>query len=488
MAQAELLENLSKQAKFAQNEEENIVSLKVAYPEARDGEIVFNQKRATFLSNYLLEKESVVDATKPFAPGTYIELVAPLFEGIDNIEWGYSIKYSTADTKEKIVEYTALDIQETNFIFWRNPKDANLGFSHQIGFFLPLQREQEEEFNEYKIIVYAFRNSMGRKPNENDPRITIDMSFRVGKGNIEEFTRIEQVTLYQKALEGDLDSWNSLRQICNIKEAVGFLKENKNQLKKFYHENPAYNLINEDGNPKYNVAFDYFGIYQQLAGKIAYIYYRFDLANEEFIKNASNGNEYLKTRKDFINAVQKIFINDYKQKLKNCFTTHSNKEFYIKNFINDVGKKLRIAPCKKTDNTSFMDTKVLCMPKVVINNNLRYLGSYNRFNNTMKIRIDSDCNEEILDNLLDTIIHELRHFYVYYQIDNGNTNELLQFIYYNAGFFYDKNFVFFGAFKKKCMFFDESALECKSNQETPLYYLQPSERDARICACKFMQE
>ncbi|PZT47217.1 hypothetical protein B6S12_10265 [Helicobacter valdiviensis] len=41
MAQAELLENLSKQAKFAQNEEENIVSLKVAYPEKIDNKIIF---------------------------------------------------------------------------------------------------------------------------------------------------------------------------------------------------------------------------------------------------------------------------------------------------------------------------------------------------------------------------------------------------------------------------------------------------------------
>ncbi len=41
MAQAQLLEDLSKQAKFVQSEGENIISLKVAYPEKIDNKIIF---------------------------------------------------------------------------------------------------------------------------------------------------------------------------------------------------------------------------------------------------------------------------------------------------------------------------------------------------------------------------------------------------------------------------------------------------------------
>ncbi|HFU2588665.1 TPA: hypothetical protein ACH6H0_000466 [Campylobacter jejuni] len=41
MAQAQLLEDLSKQAKFVRSEGENIISLKVAYPEKIDNKIIF---------------------------------------------------------------------------------------------------------------------------------------------------------------------------------------------------------------------------------------------------------------------------------------------------------------------------------------------------------------------------------------------------------------------------------------------------------------
>ncbi len=41
MAQAQLLEDLSKQAKFVRSEGENIISLKVVYPEKIDNKIIF---------------------------------------------------------------------------------------------------------------------------------------------------------------------------------------------------------------------------------------------------------------------------------------------------------------------------------------------------------------------------------------------------------------------------------------------------------------
>ncbi len=41
MAQAQLLEDLSKQAKFVRSEGESIISLKVAYPEKIDNKIIF---------------------------------------------------------------------------------------------------------------------------------------------------------------------------------------------------------------------------------------------------------------------------------------------------------------------------------------------------------------------------------------------------------------------------------------------------------------
>ncbi|MCW1351739.1 hypothetical protein OLP50_09050, partial [Campylobacter jejuni] len=41
MAQAQLLEDLNKQAKFVRSEGKNIISLKVAYPEKIDNKIIF---------------------------------------------------------------------------------------------------------------------------------------------------------------------------------------------------------------------------------------------------------------------------------------------------------------------------------------------------------------------------------------------------------------------------------------------------------------
>nr|WP_245892667.1 hypothetical protein [Helicobacter valdiviensis] len=138
------------------------------------------------------------------------------------------------------------------------------------------------------------------------------MSFRVGVGKDE--------SVEESKLENNFNSNNKniiqTNCIFSVFEAVEFLR--------------ACQIFKEEKNETNNNEF--FKNYPQLAGKIAYIYYRFDLANENFIKSVSDGDKYLEEREKFVKKFidvysdKKFFIMpSYKEKFSE-FSNKSNEE------------------------------------------------------------------------------------------------------------------------------------------------------------------
>lgn len=190
-----------------------------------------------------------------FAPGTYVRL--KLENKSDEIlNWAFI----ECDCKEKIE--TLLNSNNfSNFINTNtlhsiidNNKQPNYNQTMKMIFYpfpclLVELMSLQRIYLEYKYYIVVFAYSVNKPlPCLQDPYIVIDMSFRVGAC---------------QGIKGEkLGDWN------------------------------------------------FYTMYTQLAGKIAYIYYRFDLANEEFIKSVKDGEEYLKQRNYFYQATLEVYLKD----------------------------------------------------------------------------------------------------------------------------------------------------------------------------------
>ncbi|WP_171050709.1 hypothetical protein, partial [Campylobacter helveticus] len=334
--------------------------------------------------------------------------------------------------------------------------------------------EPVEETKDYKyyIIVFAYDAKKKSVPNEEDAYIIIDMSFRVGVGSDE--------NVRESVLRNNFDSNNKniiqTNCIFNVFEAIEFLKT----CQKIKEE------ISESNN------LNFFKNYPQLAGKIAYIYYRFDLADEEFIKSVSDGNEYLKERERFYTIALEIY--NQNSTYKTAFEKRLQNELVdiniVKDFLKNFAKRLGI------------DEKDL--PVIGYNPQKGDSGTYDYKANTLKLNSAS-----IYIDFVDTIIHEFRHFYIY-RIKNNSQNSIEKLLYINTTEFYIMwNFhILFNSYDKKCLIYDSveyGTLKCYLNRtyyesrktekkeaegkvDCPLYFIQPAERDAKIIAGKFREK
>ncbi|WP_223212537.1 hypothetical protein [Campylobacter coli] len=338
------------------------------------------------------------------------------------------------------------------------------------GFHLPISRDNEpiKDTKDYKyyIIVFAY-DEKKVMPSLEDFHIVIDMSFRVGVGRDES---VEEGKL-RNDFNSDIIQTNC---IFSVFEAVEFLK--------------ACQSLKEEKNEIDNYVF--FKNYPQLAGKIAYIYYRFDLANEEFIKSVSDGNKYLKEREKFYKVASDVYIKNpiykmgFEKKLQNQVVDIN----IVKDFLKDFAKRLGI------------DEKVL--PVIGYNPQRGDSGTYDYTVNTLDLNPKASCVD-----FIDTIIHEFRHFYIYC-IKNNSENSIEKLLYLDMVQFYISwNFYkIFNSYDKKCLIYDneDETKKCLKNRTyygswkflnpkldllpSPLYYLQPSELDSRIMAYYFRKE
>jgi len=247
----------------------------------------------------------------------------------------------------------------------------------------------------------------------------------------------------------------------------------------------TYNKFEKKQQQDRNLTLEkYFYMYPRNAGKIGYIYYRFDIADDVFVRSVKGGKEYLQNREDFAEKIANLYKNQYKadfDKAYNKGDNSINKNMLVENFINDIGKVLGIDKRYR--------------PKIDFNPLSDNAGTYDRDTNTLSVDINSD-----LDGILDTIIHEYRHFYMYYLLEdnplhNLSNNIFMQFIY-NAIYVDWSYETIFNQFDKICSSFDEKMWQCYKGQlyiknngkSSPLYYIQPSERDCRVTAGLFMNK
>lgn len=409
----------------------------------------------------IFHENSHIDLNTSFAPGTYIELQLEK-ESDKTLKWSYV----ECDSEQK-----KQDLLDSNYPIVNNELKFISSFKGDIcGFHLPISRSNEpkEDTKNYKyyIIVFAYDEEK-TIPSLEDFHIVIDMSFRVGVGRDED---VEESKL-RNDFNNDIMQTNS---IFSVFEAVEFLK--------------ACQSFKEEKNEIDNYVF--FKNYPQLAGKIAYIYYRFDLANEKFIQSVSDKDKYLEEREKFYEIASDIYIKNpiykmgFEKKLQNQVVDIN----IVKDFLKDFAKRLGI------------DEKVL----PIISNNVSRLdlGSYNKLTHILNLNFDINFL-----NFIDTIIHEFRHFYIYC-IKNNSENSIEKLLYYNMKDFYIKinYYTIFDNYDKKCLIYDneDETKKCLKNRTyygswkflnptldflpSPLYYLQPSELDSRIVAYYFRKE
>ncbi|WP_161976969.1 hypothetical protein, partial [Helicobacter saguini] len=436
------------------------------------------------------------DITKPFAPGTYIEFKL-IDNNINKINWSFAIAFNDERLQEiksssKPLKLTKLvDSNGVNQAY--NVNIINSQNNEIIGFSLPLEKLIYPS-SKYYIIIFAHQDI---QPTIKDSHVIIDMSFQVGEDSREikeKETRANLIYKYDtKSINQELEKWNTLDSINSLQEAIELLRFNYDNYDRFLakYKKLTFNY------------FNYYQAYPQLAGKLAYICYRFDLIDEKFIKNITStniydcintkhyiknntylvGQEYLDDRIDFAEKIAMLYNDKYKQKFERAYIKQDetiNKENLMTNFINSIHKTLKIkndVPILEILNLTIEETNTA--------------GVYNSGYNTLTINANVD-----LKQLIDTIVHEYRHFYINYVVrlsanHNLKNNIILHFIYYT---YFNASFAkIFDMYNKECAKFDKEANVCNNktykesnSNSSPLYYISPKERDARIVANMFI--
>ncbi|TXE82358.1 hypothetical protein FPD46_04040 [Campylobacter peloridis] len=446
-----------------------LCELEVKYPQRLNNKIIFASDN--------------IDLNTSFAPGTYISLQLEK-ESDEKLKWAFV----ECESKEKLNLLLHdcngyIDEKNLKVLFENDDLIYNESYEDNVlSFCLPISRSNEpkEDIQDYKyyIVLFAY-NSEKTIPNLEDHYIIIDMSFRVGVGDDDSvremiFKKTNNI-LHKDNLSKDIIYTNC---IFNVFEAVDFLKTCQNFKEKI-------NEINND---------TFLKTYPQFAGKIAYIYYRFDLANEEFIKSVKDGNEYIKERNKFYTVASEVYNKNPIHKL--AFEKNQNEDInieIIEDFLKNFAKKLNI---NEKD-----------LPIITNSPNSGDSGTYDFVNNILSLNLKAYSID-----LIDTIIHEFRHFYVSHINTNPN-NSLERLLFLNTiNLYIQWNYYnIFSAYNKKCLLFDSveyGTKKCFINKtyyesrkkivitkdkkknltDSPLYFIQPSERDARIIAGKFREK
>ena len=280
--------------------------------------------------------------------------------------------------------------------------------------------------------------------------------------------------------------WNTLTSICTLEEAVMFLKANKNKLDELYQSNQArYTQKDSNGNSLHDVWFDYYRIYPSLAGKIAYIYYRFDVSDDGFVRSVvSDRGEYSKDREGYIQTAKNMILRDsihpnkhikIIDEYKNLISSHTNIQAR-KDFV----ERLIKAVCKRFG---------LPLNGIIFSNEAQNIyGSYNSI--TQNININA-VNLGNLRETLKTIFHEIRHFYIdihYNPNKIANLSILKQYMHWSNQFYISSIYTddLFKDFSKQCDVMDSANVGCVINNNQNAYEIQPNERDPRYVATQIV--
>ncbi|MFK0410648.1 hypothetical protein ACISNR_08790 [Campylobacter jejuni] len=469
IAQAQLLEDLSKQAKFIQDEKEGIVSLRVEYPKQEKSKVNFIKE----IEWELDEDEDVVSAEKSvriiidekanFAPGTYVECEVDGLEDDVNIVWALAQIQNEARLQRILEGKEHLEFKDIKFLkdeskyfheCWEMDDEEKDEEFEKIGFSLPLTRANEEEFDKYYALVFAYedKNKFKRLPNLNDAYKTIDMSFKVGSGRDD---RVKDLFTREELKALNVYNLNRQKSIDSVEEANWFLRANlKNQEKRDF--------------------FTYLRTYPQFAGKIAYIYYRFDLINKEFLTSISEKDKgnYLQDRdgKYISTIINKILPLEYKngKSFKQFHTELLNNKNRDLKECKDFLKALTQTLCKEfnlpLENVVFYSQK----PSGSLS-----FGAYEE----NKVRLNQYILKAYFKEFAKTVFHECRHFYIekYY---NHNMDALGRYVFYSEKAYINEKIIF-DKFSRICDPSENYLVGCNIGAIQDAYEIQPNERDPR---------
>lgn len=407
-----LFEDLLKHLSYIVNEEELLCELEVKYPKKRNNKIVFASNN--------------INLNTSFAPGTYISLQLEK-ESDEKLKWAFV----ECESREKLnlllhdcnsyIDEKNLKVlfEDENLIYNENYEDNVLSFC------LPINRSNEpkEDMQDYKYYIVLFAYSSEKTmPNLEDHYIIIDMSFRVGVGDDDSVRegvlggggKIPSDTKYLK-------QWLNLNLIANFNDAYNFLLS-------------IFLYIDQFSIEKLKT-------YPQLAGKIAYIYYRFDLAKIYFqVKSTKN--------------IQ-IKYGDYFQDI--IYYENTIKKT-IQKYNYNPNKNYPIAYWEKLIEEIYNQFKLNIKTEFISSDDNSLFGFYNQDKAIIKININ---NIENTEEILKTIIHEIRHAYMHQKKPN---NDVLQHYIY-----YSNQYIYFNKTDQKF-----------GNKTIPdIYFFQPSEAEAR---------
>ncbi|AJD06383.1 hypothetical protein UPTC16712_0873 [Campylobacter lari RM16712] len=405
-----LFEDLLKHLSYIVNEEELLCELEVKYPQKLNNKIIFASDN--------------IDLNTSFAPGTYISLQLEK-ESDKKLKWAFV----ECESKEKLNLLLHdcngyIDEKNLKVLFENDDLIYNESYEDNIlSFCLPINRNNEpkEDIQDYKYYIVLFAYSSEKTiPNLEDHYIIIDMSFRVGVGDDDSVRegvlggKIPSDTKYLK-------QWLDLNLIANFNDAYNFLLS-------------LFLYIDQFSIEKLKT-------YPQLAGKIAYIYYRFDLAKIYFqVKSTKN---------------MQIKYGDYFQDI--IYYENTIKKT-IQKYNYNPNKNYPITYWEKLIEEIYNQFKLNIKTEFISSDDNSLFGFYNQDKTIIEININ---NIENTEEMLKTIIHEIRHAYMHQKKPN---NDVLQHYIY-----YSNQYIYFNKTDQKF-----------GNKTIPdVYFFQPSEAEAR---------
>ncbi|WP_412097370.1 hypothetical protein UPTC16703_0898 [Campylobacter lari] len=409
-----LFEDLLKHLSYITNEEELLCELEVKYPQKLNNKIIFASDN--------------IDLNTSFAPGTYISLQLEK-ESDEKLKWAFV----ECESKEKLNLLLHdcngyIDEKNLKVLFENDDLIYNESYEDNIlSFCLPINRNNEpkEDIQDYQYYIVLFAYSSEKTiPNLEDHYIIIDMSFRVGVGDDD--------SVREGVLGGMNNTNNSnlakdiiyTNYIFSVLEAIDFLKT----CCKLQDKNKTNDNI-------------FFKTYPQLAGKIAYIYYRFDLAKIYFqVKSTKN---------------MQIKYGDYFQDI--IYYENTIKKT-IQKYNYNPNKNYPITYWEKLIEEIYNQFKLNIKTEFISSDDNSLFGFYNQDKTIIEININ---NIENTEEMLKTIIHEIRHAYMHQKKPN---NDVLQHYIYHSN-----QYIYFNKTDQKF-----------GNKTIPdVYFFQPSEAEAR---------
>ena len=485
----------------------------------------------------------------PFAPGTYIELEAKLSDNIESstkLQWGYIILHNDIELQSFRENKKAYKLQyindESKYFHTHN-------IYNKIGFYLPLQKcayiivfASTSEIDIYKDIYLIINTDFKVGLDSNNGVIESKRETQKEKQNYQTFSKaIDMIQskmpnngILAQSTKESLPNWNALNSICTLQEAVWFLQANNEKLNELYQNNQArYMQKDSNGGLLYDVLFDYYRIYPSLASKIAYIYYRFDVADEKLVEGVEQDSGKYREDRDisYIKSIVTLFdkkqsylqSKTFLQRYKEIFYTNNpnnamattkevgQRKHFIEYLVFKIIETLGLSyPANFTLNeytkNPYKDIVVFFQEDIKKNPNGKtsLLSGYVQ-NQTIHFNIlaiekgnftfTSD-NEYYpfrhaiaFEYILNTIFHEIRHFYIKEKYTKNEISVLKRYIYCSNYFYINtSHHVIFDKFFKKCFNNDLDNVGCMPNNYQNAYEIQPNERDPRYVAHQIMKE